>query len=143
MIFNERPENIFIYHFVEELMSDYGTYYEFNLKEDELTLKEYSILLKIRYEEVTSQHDLVKMFKVSNAYIAKILRKYEEKQYIVRNEDSENRRKKIVKITKEGIEKTDKLIEIITNWEEEITCNLTDDEILILKKILLKCIKGE
>ena len=68
MIFNERPENIFIYHFVEELMSDYGTYYEFNLKEDELTLKEYSILLKIRYEEVTSQHDLVKMFKVSNAY---------------------------------------------------------------------------
>ena len=50
MIFNERPENIFIYHFVEELMSDYGTYYEFNLKEDELTLKEYSILLKIRYE---------------------------------------------------------------------------------------------
>ena len=68
MIFNERPENIFLYHFVEELMSDYGTYYEFNLKEDELTLKEYSILLKIRYEEVTSQHDLVKMFKVSNAY---------------------------------------------------------------------------
>ena len=68
MIFNEKPENIFIYHFVEELMSDYGTYYEFNLKEDELTLKEYSILLKIRYEEVTSQHDLVKMFKVSNAY---------------------------------------------------------------------------
>ena len=143
MIFNEKPENIFIYHFVEELMSDYGTYYESNLKEDELTLKEYSILLKIRYEEVTSQHDLVKMFKVSNAYIAKILRKYEEKQYIVRNEDSENRRKKIVKITKEGIEKTDKLIEIITNWEEEITCNLTDDEILILKKILLKCIKCE
>ena len=141
MIFKEKPENIFIYHYVEELISDYGTYYESNLKEDELTLKEYSILLKIRYEEVTSQHDLVKMFKVSNAYISKILRKYEDKKYIVRNEDSENRRKKIVKITKEGIEKTDKLIEIITNWEEEITCNLTEDELLILKRIIFKCIK--
>lgn len=138
MTFDENPKNIFIYHYVEELISSYGSYYESNLKGNDLTLKEFSVLLRIRFQGVATQHDLVELFKVSGAYIAKLLRKFEDHGYIVRKEDSENRRKKLVKMTDEGIKKTDEIIEVIQNWEDKVTASISEDEIKTLKEILFK-----
>ena len=138
MTFDENPENIFIYHYVEELISSYGSYYESNLKDNDLTLKEFSVLLRIRFQGVATQHDLVELFKVSGAYIAKLLRKFENQGYIARKEDPENRRKKIVKMTDDGIKKTDKIIEVIQNWEDKVTASISEDEIKTLKEILFK-----
>lgn len=138
MTFDENPENIFIYHYVEELISSYGSYYESNLKDNDLTLKEFSVLLRIRFQGVATQHDLVELFKVSGAYIAKLLRKFEDHGYIARKEDPENRRKKLVKMTDEGIKKTDEIIEVIQNWEDKVTASISEDEIKTLKEILFK-----
>lgn len=138
MTFDENPENIFIYHYVEELISSYGSYYESNLNYNDLTLKEFSVLLRIRFQGVATQHDLVELFKVSGAYIAKLLRKFEDNGYIARKEDPENRRKKLVKLTDEGIKKTDELIEVIQNWEDKVTTGISEDEIKTLKEILFK-----
>ena len=107
MPLNENPEKIFLYHYVEELISSYGDYYNSNMKEEDYTIKELSVLLRIRMDDVTTQHNLVNVFKVSGAYIAKLLRKFEDDEYIKREEDLKNRRKKIVKLTEKGIEKTD------------------------------------
>ena len=60
--------------------------------------------------------------------------------YVARKEDPKNRRKKLVRITDEGIKKTDELIEVIQNWEDEVTTNISDDELKTLKKILFKII---
>ena len=138
MTFDKNPENIFIYHYVEELISSYGSYYESNLKDNDLTLKEFSVLLRIRFQGVATQHDLVELFKVSGAYIAKLLRKFEDHGYIARKEDPENRRKKRVKMTDERIKKTDEIIEIIQNWEDKVTSSISEDEIKTLKEILFK-----
>ena len=138
MTFDENPENIFIYHYVEELISSYGSYYESNLKDNDLTLKEFSVLLRIRFQGVATQHDLVELFKVSGAYIAKLLRKFENQGYIARKEDPENRRKKLVKMTDDGIKKTDEIIEVIQNWEDKVTASISEDEIKTLKEILFK-----
>lgn len=140
MKLNENPENMFLYHYVEEMISDYHSYYELNLKDKDLTVKEYAVLLRIRFAGKSTQYDLVKLFDVSGAYMAKLLKKFEDADYIARIEDSENRRKKIVELTENGIEKTDKLIEIIDGWEKEATSNLTEEELAILKKILSKII---
>jgi len=140
MMFNENPESIFIYHYVEEMISSYGSYYESNIKDHDLTLKEFSVLLRIRFQGVATQHDLVKLFKVSGAYIAKLLRKFEENGYIVRKEDPKNRRKKLVKITDEGIKKTDEIIAVIQSWEDKVTANITEEELKTLKQILFKII---
>lgn len=138
MTFDKNPENIFIYHYVEELISSYGSYYESNLNYNDLTLKEFSVLLRIRFQGVATQHDLVELFKVSGAYIAKLLRKFEDNGYIARKEDPENRRKKLVKLTDDGIKKTDELIEVIQNWEDKVTAGISEDEIKTLKEILFK-----
>ena len=138
MIHDNNPENILLYHYVEEMISDYGTFFNENLKDQNMTIKELSVLLRIRFDDIATQKDLVDVFKVSDAYIAKLLRKFENNEYIVRMEDPQNRRKKIVKLTSKGVEKTDELIMVITNWENEITSKLTDEEIATLKKILFK-----
>lgn len=140
MTFDKNPENIFIYHYVEELISSYGSYYESNLKDNDLTLKEFSVLLRIRFQGVATQHDLVELFKVSGAYIAKLLRKFEDHGYIARKEDPENRRKKLVEMTDDGIKKTDEIIEVIQNWEDKVTASISEDEIKTLKEILFKII---
>ena len=138
MMFDENPENIFIYHYVEERISSYGSYYESNINNQDLTLNEFSILLRIRFQGVATQHDLVKLFKVSGAYIAKLLSKFEEYGYIIRKEDPQNRRKKLVKLTDEGIKKTDELIDIIQRWEDKVTDKISEEELKTLKKILYK-----
>ncbi|MBO7241074.1 MAG: MarR family transcriptional regulator [Methanobrevibacter sp.] len=128
MKINENPENMFLYHYVEELISDYGSYYDVNLENPDLTIKEYSVLLRIRFTGRSTQHDLVELFKVSGAYMAKLLKKFEDEEYIIRIENPENRRKKIVELTEKGVEKTDKLIKVIDEWEKEVTSDLTEDE---------------
>ena len=140
MKINENPENMFLYHYVEELISDYGSYYDVNLENPDLTIKEYSVLLRIRFTGRSTQHDLVELFKVSGAYMAKLLKKFEDEEYIIRIENPENRRKKIVELTEKGVEKTDKLIKVIDEWEKEVSSDLTEDEKIILKKLLSKIV---
>ncbi len=138
MMFDDNPENIFIYHYVEEMISSYGSYYESNINNHDLTLNEFSIMLRIRFQGVATQYDLVKLFKVSGAYIAKILSKFEDYGYIIRKEDPQNRRKKLIKLTDDGIKKTDELIDLIQGWEDKVTANISEEELKNLKKILYK-----
>lgn len=138
MMFDENSKNIFIYHYVEELVSSFGAYYESNFEKNDLTLNEYTVLLRIRFQGVATQHDLVKLFKVSDAYIAKLMRKFEDMEYIERKENPENRRKKLIKLTDEGIKKTDEYIEVIQKWEDNVTSNISKDETKTLKEILFK-----
>lgn len=143
MIYSDNPEKIFFYHYVEEIISNYGSFFNSVLKGSDMTIKELSVLLRIRFDDITTQQDLVDVFKVSGAYIAKLLRKFEDNEYIKRDEDPKNRRKKRVKLTEKGIEKTNELIKVIEDWEKEVTSDLTDDEIITLKNILFKIINKE
>ena len=132
----ENYNNIFIYHYVEEMMSNYGEYIIKTLNDEDITRTELPFLLRIRFGEKTTQKELVRLFKVSEGYTAKLLRKFENKNYITRYEDPNNHRIKIVKLTPEGIKKTDKFIEYIKEWETRVTSNMTPEEVKILKKLL-------
>ena len=140
MMSDKNPENIFIYHYVEELVSSFGVYYESTFEKNDLTLNEYTVLLRIRVQGVATQQDLVKLFKVSDAYIAKLMRKFEDMGYIERKENPENRRTKIIEITADGIKKTEEYIDVIQKWEDNVTSNVNEDEIKTLKEILFKII---
>ena len=133
-------ENIFIYHYVEEMISNYGKYIITQLTDDDITKSELPFLLRIRFGEKTTQKELVELFKVSEGYTAKILRKFEDKNYIKRYENPDNHRIKIVKLTPEGMEITDKYIEYIRDWENKVTSNMSPEEVQTLKKLLYKII---
>lgn len=134
-------ENIFIYQYVEEMVSDFGKHITKSLNDDDISENEFTFLVRIRLKDKTTQKELVELFKVSEGYTAKILRKFEDKGYITRIEDPENRRQKIVELTQEGLKKTDELIELINEWETKITSKLSDDEIKTVKRLLFKLVE--
>lgn len=138
----ENSQNIFIYHYVEEMIANYGNYINEVFDETDITRAELPFLIRIRFSEKTTQKELVELFKVSEGYTAKLLRKFEDKGYITRCEDPTNRRKKIVELTDAGIEKTDELIELIDSWELKVTSKMSDEEINLLKSLLFKVVSS-
>ncbi len=136
----ENTKNIFIYHYVEEMIANYGRYIKEILDETEITRAEIPFLIRVRFSEKTTQKELVELFKVSEGYTAKLLRKFEDLGYITRHENPDNRRQKIVELTDKGVEKTDELIKIINDWEIKVTSNMTKEEVKLLKSLLFKVV---
>ncbi len=134
----ENQENILIYHYTEELVNDFTQYIDKNRNDPDINNTELPFLLRIRCTKQTTQKDLVKLFKVSDGYTAKLLKKFEDKEYITRKENPENRRQKIVTLTEKGKEKTNQILTQIKTWENQHTQNLTQEETKQLKKLLYK-----
>ena len=137
----ENQENIFIYHYVEEMITNYGKYIDETFDDEDISKAELPFLIRIRYSEKTTQKELVELFKVSEGYTAKLLRKFEDLGYITRCEDPTNRRKKIVELTEKGFEKTEELIKLIDDWEINVTSKMTDSEVKLLKRLLYKVVE--
>ena len=134
-------DDILIYHYVEELVSDFSKFSDESYNDDVVSVNEMPFLLRIRFQDKSTQKDLVKLFHVSNGQSSKILRKFEDKNLIQRKEDPKSRRRKIVELTPKGIEKTDEILEHIMTWENNH--NMNDDEIKTLKKLLFKFLSKE
>ncbi len=137
----ENTENIFIYHYVEEMIASYSKFVDDEFEETDVKSSEIQFLIRIRFTGKTTQKELVELFNVSEGYTAKLLRKFEDNGYITRCEDPSNRRQKIVELTDKGIEKTDELFELIDNWEKNVTSKMTDEEVKLLKRLLFKVVE--
>ena len=137
----ENTQNILIYHYVEEMIGNYTKYLDEIYSDEDISKSELPFLIRIKLMDKTTQKELVELFKVSEGYTAKILRKFEDKQYITRREDPLNRRQKIVELTPKGIKKADKLIRIIEDWEVKVTSKMNNDEVEILKNLMFKLLE--
>ena len=136
----ENVENIRIYHFVEELVGSFREFIHNEFEDDDIGLVELPFLLRIRFADKGTQKDLVNLFKVSDGYTAKLLRRFELAGLIVRIEDPSNRRRKLVKLTDKGIKRTDKILHYVDYWEDKVMDGLDSEEKKVLKKGLLKLV---
>ena len=136
----ENAENIRIYHFVEELVGSFKNFIEKDFKDDDISLVELPFLLRIRFSNEGTQKELVNLFKVSDGYTAKLLRRFELAGLIERIEDPSNRRRKLVRLTDKGIKRTDKILKYIDYWEDKALEGLDEEEIRVLKKALFKTV---
>jgi DNA-binding MarR family transcriptional regulator len=142
--FNE--DNIYqirIYHYVEELVQSYRNYMTPLLEKTDITMTEAPFIIRLRFSDKNTQQNLAKMFKVSEGYTAKLLRKFEEKGLITRVENPHNRREKIVTLTQEGIAKTDEIITLMDNWEHNILSGLDDESKRVVKENLFKMVNSQ
>lgn len=136
----ENAENIRIYHFVEELVGSFKNFIVEDFDDEDITIVELPFLLRIRFSTEGTQKELVNLFKVSDGYTAKLLRRFELGGLIERIEDPSNRRRKLVKLTDKGIKKTDKILKYIDYWEDVAVEGLDEEEIRVLKKALFKTV---
>ena len=87
-----------------------------------------------------SQEDIVNMFGQSKGNIAKVLRKLEDKGYIKRETNPDNRRKYMLNTTEKGSEIVPKIRQISKDWEAEV--GITDEDYELKKRIMEIAING-
>ncbi|WP_405283217.1 MarR family winged helix-turn-helix transcriptional regulator [Methanobrevibacter sp.] len=84
-------------------------------------------LLAIHNNKNLSQDDLAATFGQSKGTIAKALRKLEDKKYVERKIDENNRRKYILNATKKGEELAILLKKELDEWEEKVGIDKLDE----------------
>lgn len=136
----ENVNSIMIYHYVEELIGSYKTFMEQIYSDEEITLIESSFLIRIKFLGKCNQIDLVEIFHMSEGYVARILKKFDELNLIERREDPANRRKKIVTLTEKGDMKAEKILKQMNMWEENVMGSMNSHEREILKESLFKIV---
>lgn len=84
-------------------------------------------LMEIHKKKNLSQDDLANIFGQSKGTIAKALRKLEDKKYVEREIDENNRRKYILKTTEEGEKLAILLKKDMEEWEKSVGIDKLDD----------------
>lgn len=87
-----------------------------------------------------SQDDLVNIYGVSKANIAKVLKKLESKNYIKREINPNNRRKYMLKTTSKANELVPKIKQISLDWEREV--GITNDDYKLKERLKEIAING-
>ena len=105
------------------------------VKDFNLTFGLYPFLIEIYKNDGISQEDLAKILFLNESTVTRNLDKLEKKGFIKRTPD---KRKKIITITDEGSEVAKEVMNYEENWDEIIKKDLTEDEFIIFKKILIK-----
>ena len=86
-------------------------------------------LMEIYKRKNLSQNDLATIFGQSKGTIAKALRKLEDKEYVERIVDENNRRKYILKTTEKGEKLAILLENDLKEWEEQVGIDKLDNKI--------------
>lgn len=110
-------------------------------KSKELTnLRDSYYLLKIYYSEIElSQEDLCDIFCQSKGTVAKTLRKLEDKGYIERIINKDNRRKYILKLTKKGEEVIPVLKREVDYWHNSVgLAKISDESMAVIRDVTRK-----
>lgn len=110
-------------------------------KSKELTnLRDSYYLLKIYYSEIElSQEDLCDIFCQSKGTVAKTLRKLEDKGYIERIINKDNRRKYILKLTKKGEEVIPVLKREMDYWHNSVgLAKISDESMDVIRDVARK-----
>lgn len=122
--------------YMEYINLKYDSFIKDKLKELDITPGDLTYLINIFYHEKLSQRQLADILYVSEANVAKILKRLERSGYIERIKDENNKSRKLINLTEKGKLTTYSLIKITYEWENKITGTFSDKQVSDLKEIL-------
>lgn len=112
-------------HFIKDKLQD------FNITEGEFTY-----LVNIFYNEAMSQRELADLLFVSEANVAKMVKKLEKKDYIKRVPADDNKHKNLIYLTEKGKAHTFYFLNLTFSWESKLLESYSDEDIRKFKEIL-------
>lgn len=110
----------------------------------DLTQTQLDVLISLYYASddlLLTPSQLYKILSFSSGGMTKVLKALEEKRYIIRIDNKDDKRSKLVKITKSGQNITEKAIESISNIEKEYFAKLDKKEQKQFEEILYKILE--
>ena len=128
------PVNLYF----EYLLLQYNNYLKDKLEDVQITHGELTYIYHIKYYDNVSQKDIAENLLVSEANVAKMVKKLVEKGLVVKTKDENNKSRNILSLTEKGEEIFVKINIFTCGWERNITKNLTNNEYYDLKQKLYK-----
>ncbi len=122
--------------YMEYILINYYNFLKEKLEDKHITQGELTFLYNIYYHESISQRELADLLFVSEAYVTKILKKLEKKEYIKRKIDEKNKSKKMIYLSEKGRTLTSDFLKITHEWEKKLTKSLDYIEDDKLSKLL-------
>lgn len=111
-----------------------------NLIEYNITRSEVPYLIELNKKNLT-QEQLSKKLNYNESTITRAMTRLEKKELIIRIQDENDKRKRIVQLTDKGKLITNEIILKQKKSEEHILNNLTDEEKKVILKLINRLIK--
>lgn len=106
------------------------------LKKIQVGFSEQIVLMFLAHHSSINQECISKFFLIDKGAIAKTLTKLEEKAFIVRKGNPENKRENIIMLTDEGTKIQHHMKAALDEWNDAIYEGLSPDEIALAEKLM-------
>lgn len=103
---------------------------------------QYMFMIHLYKNDGISQEKLSELINIDKGTTAKAIKKLEELGYVERNKDISDKRVNKIYLTEKALEIKNEFLTSLNKWENMLTSNLTDEEILYGLKILNKLTKN-
>lgn len=131
------PTNLYM----EYILLSYNNYLKNKLEDIEITYGELTYIYNIKFFPSISQRELAEILYVSEANVAKMVKKLVKKGIVEKRKDESNKSRNVLRLTDKGEELFVKINVITCGWEREITKNLSNEEFFNFKEQLYDMIK--
>ena len=125
----------------------YIRYLDNKIHDFDISPGEVPFIFVLNENDKITQKELSDSLRTSEGLTTRVLKSLEQKEYITRKVDEQNKRRKIITITPKGKKTAKTIKKYQKEWENEIFEFLTDNEFnefkLILKNSLIKSIQIE
>ena len=131
--------------YISVLYRQFQIYINNNTKDLQISASEYIFFFFMYKNDNMSQEQLSKNLIIDKSATARAIKSLEEKEYIIRKKDDNDKRTNRIKLTKKGIEIKDRLSNLLEEWNNEITSdidkNLLNTVIDTINKMSIKAIE--
>lgn len=103
---------------------------------------QYMFMIHLYKNDGISQEKLSELINIDKGTTAKAIKKLEELGYVERNKDISDKRINKIYLTDKALEIKNEFLTSLNKWENMLTLNLSDEEILYGLKILNKLTKN-
>lgn len=132
------PTNLYM----EYILLSYNNFLKEKLDDVQITYGELTYIYNIKFFSGISQRELAERLYVSEANVAKMIKKLVKKDLVEKRKDMDNKSRNILYLTKKGEEVFVKINILTCGWERDITKNFSNDEYFEFKQKLYEIIKA-
>lgn len=128
--------------YMEYMLLSYNNYLKKNLKNVKITYGELTYIYSIKYYPSVSQRELAEVLFVSEANVAKMIKKLVNKGLVQKTKDENNKSRNILTLTEKGEEVYVKVNVLTCGWERSLTKDLSNNEFFDFKEKLYQLTKN-
>ncbi len=142
----EKTDIIPLYPALNLILKGHTSFFEKKLEGTNVTPAEIHYILRIYVDNGNiTQRDLSETFSVSEPVVARTLKNLENKGFVIRTKDPNNKTRRILSLSEQGFEISENMMDISDEWLKELFNGINNSDIdkfnEIIKLLTIKSLK--